>query len=124
MPMSEPVEVRTAADALLDREPEYLINAMEAAGQHENPHSVGYGEKRGAVFGYIARLQRDLLISREASACLGRQYKARMDQVDALRADNAWLRQALSVAEQRHVDHCPLGEKCIGAIEIHEARNR
>lgn len=42
---------------LLDRKPEYLINAMECAGQRENPHKAGYGEKRRAVFEYIAGLQ-------------------------------------------------------------------
>lgn len=45
-------------------------------------------------------------------------------QLATMKSENARLREALGKAEQRHVDHCLMGEHCIGAIEIHEARNR
>lgn len=92
-----PTESNLAADVLLDRKPEYLINAMEAAAQHENPHSVGYGEKRGAVFGYIGKLQRENARLRAAlvraqdtigSALL--KFKSEDQDAFAIDAQEAW----------------------------------
>ena len=36
---------------------DYLLNAMERAGQSHNPHREGYGDKRKALFAYVRGLE-------------------------------------------------------------------
>lgn len=36
---------------------DYLLNAMEAAAQHENPAEHGYAQKRQALFAYVRGLE-------------------------------------------------------------------
>jgi len=40
-----------------DRKFEYMLNAMEYAGQQENPADYGYRQKREAVFAYVYDLE-------------------------------------------------------------------
>jgi hypothetical protein len=40
-----------------NRKFEYLLNAMEYAGQQENPAEHGYRQKREAVFAYVHDLE-------------------------------------------------------------------
>lgn len=53
---------------LLDRAFEYALNRMEAAGQADEPAKHDYGEKRRAIFAYVAELQRALAKSVELQA--------------------------------------------------------
>jgi hypothetical protein len=36
---------------------DYLLNAMEAAAQHENPAEHGYAQKRQALYAYVRGLE-------------------------------------------------------------------
>lgn len=62
-------------DAAPSREFEYLLNAMEQAGQSSFPAQHGYGAKRKAVLDYVAAL-RSALAEREADT-------ARLDWLEA-----------------------------------------
>jgi hypothetical protein len=36
---------------------DYLLNAMERAGQSHNPHMEGYGDKRRALFAHVRAME-------------------------------------------------------------------
>jgi hypothetical protein len=36
---------------------DYLLNAMERAGQSHNPHIEGYGDKRRALFAHVRAME-------------------------------------------------------------------
>ena len=38
---------------------DYLLNAMQHAGQEENPAHAGYGDKRRALFEHVRALEKD-----------------------------------------------------------------
>ena len=67
-----------------DRAFEYLLNAMEAAAQSENPAAENYAAKRRAVFDYVRNLEADfvgriLWYTRHRTDCARTRYDGRCD---------------------------------------------
>mgnify|MGYP003393774748 CR=1 FL=1 len=102
-----------STDAGTPRDPiEYLLNAMENAGQQENPADHGYRDKRAAVLSAITELRRSLTAAEAERDALRDQAHeafqlaaAEAAQVFALRARvaalEAFVRRAATYPQTR-----------------------
>lgn len=67
---------------------DYLLNAVDAAAQHENPAAHGYAEKRQALFAYVRGLENRAALATPPPADLAAQVET--------------LTREKQAAEQRH----------------------
>ena len=82
------------------RDFEYLLNAMEVAGWHSDPHSQGYGDKRKAVFAYVANLETRLSAAHAALADLKHDMERLYDSLNRECAARIEAEAALAEAQR------------------------